>query len=907
MLITHLKLQNFKSYGEAAIDFQPGTNAIIGANGAGKSTLLEAIGLVLFDHRESGIGLSGLLREGASTAMAMVRIVSSHDERPYEVERKFTGRGTTSYRVYDVDLARQVLAEGQDDVLEWLREHLCGDPLANLDVLFENTVGVPQGTFTAPFQQPAAARKAIFDPLLQVDAYQKSSDNLRPTIRHLDSQSNTIQQEIVRLEERLTDLPRLQLEQELLQQDLRSMSEQSEITGQELAHREQELASLDEAESLIRGLAARLEHMRAQQGAHERLLASAQRELAEAEAARAKAEGARPGHEAYLAVDARLKELEVQRSQRDTLWQQRSRLQQEEIRLAARLEQLARDLEAMAEAASRLQALLPSVERQAALEAEVREAENQVRSAVEAQRRATQASEELAHAQAEAERLRLALAEASNLDKAVAEAEERLNTLAELEREARQKQAAVQADTQRLRQQMAALSETSTARCPVCEAKLTPQHRAELLERNTRLVHEQETEDQALQSRTDEITRESQSLQREIQRHRQRLRQLPTAENVRLAEETVQYRYAAHERAAEAMAALHGAGERLQACQNQLARLGDPRREAQRCEDQLRQQPAKEEEMTLQRSQRAGLLRSIAGLDDELAPFAPLDQALHDARATREQHQPAHDSYLAHSQIAQEWALRRTRLQQLTEEGDTLAEEVAELGMHHQQATASYHPEQHARVRQQVAATRGKLASLEAQQQAKQDRLGVVRQSVAQLEGMQGDLARQQAAMQETNTLRALVDTVRETLRQAGPLVTQQRVRQISREASTIYGDIMGHHTARLHWSEDYELSLEVKGITRTFRQLSGGEQMSAALALRLALLRQVSRIDVAFFDEPTAHLDPERRESLAERITQIKGFSQLFVISHDDTFERAAQSYIRIAKDENGSHMERT
>jgi exonuclease SbcC len=81
---------------------------------------------------------------------------------------------------------------------------------------------------------------------------------------------------------------------------------------------------------------------------------------------------------------------------------------------------------------------------------------------------------------------------------------------------------------------------------------------------------------------------------------------------------------------------------------------------------------------------------------------------------------------------------------------------------------------------------------------------------------------------------------------------------------------------------------------------------MSAALALRLALLREISAIDVAFFDEPTAHLDPERREGLAERITQVKGFSQLFVISHDDTFERAAQNYIRIVKDEQGSHQEK-
>jgi len=130
-------------------------------------------------------------------------------------------------------------------------------------------------------------------------------------------------------------------------------------------------------------------------------------------------------------------------------------------------------------------------------------------------------------------------------------------------------------------------------------------------------------------------------------------------------------------------------------------------------------------------------------------------------------------------------------------------------------------------------------------------------------------------------------------------------VLQISREASAFYGDIMADYSGRLQWSEDYEVALEVKGQHRSFRQFSGGEQMVAALAVRLALLREISAVDVAFFDEPTAHLDPERRESLAERIMQVRGLAQMFVISHDDTFERVAQSYIRIVKDERGSHPE--
>ena len=72
---------------------------------------------------------------------------------------------------------------------------------------------------------------------------------------------------------------------------------------------------------------------------------------------------------------------------------------------------------------------------------------------------------------------------------------------------------------------------------------------------------------------------------------------------------------------------------------------------------------------------------------------------------------------------------------------------------------------------------------------------------------------------------------------------------------------------------------------------------MSAALSVRLALLREISDIDFAFFDEPTVNLDAQRRESLAMQIMNVKGFSQLFVISHDDSFEQGTNNAVRIVK----------
>ena len=72
---------------------------------------------------------------------------------------------------------------------------------------------------------------------------------------------------------------------------------------------------------------------------------------------------------------------------------------------------------------------------------------------------------------------------------------------------------------------------------------------------------------------------------------------------------------------------------------------------------------------------------------------------------------------------------------------------------------------------------------------------------------------------------------------------------------------------------------------------------MSAALAIRLALLREMSNIDIAFFDEPTTNLDEPRRDALVRQILDVKGFRQLFVISHDDTFEQATQNLIRVER----------
>ena len=89
----------------------------------------------------------------------------------------------------------------------------------------------------------------------------------------------------------------------------------------------------------------------------------------------------------------------------------------------------------------------------------------------------------------------------------------------------------------------------------------------------------------------------------------------------------------------------------------------------------------------------------------------------------------------------------------------------------------------------------------------------------------------------------------------------------------------------------------------RTDDQLSGGQIMSAVVALRLALLQTIGA-RIAFFDEPTSNLDADRRENLAhafraidigrEEVTE-HWYDQLFLISHDVAFTEVTDQIISL------------
>jgi DNA repair protein SbcC/Rad50 len=97
MILTNLKLENFKKYTNFEIAFESGLIGIIGKNGAGKSTIFEAILFALYGELKSKGDKEVVRNSNASSKDAViVELDFEFDTIEYKVIREFRGKSLTA-------------------------------------------------------------------------------------------------------------------------------------------------------------------------------------------------------------------------------------------------------------------------------------------------------------------------------------------------------------------------------------------------------------------------------------------------------------------------------------------------------------------------------------------------------------------------------------------------------------------------------------------------------------------------------------------------------------------------------------------------------------------------------------------------------------------------------------------
>ena len=891
MQILSLELTNVKSYEHARYSFTPGVNAIVGPNGAGKSTIIEAIGYALFDALPYTV--TEFVREGARTGSIAVTFLSDYDERPYRVERRFGG--TNSYVVYDEEFQAKV-CDGKADVLSFIRQHARTDASLDLARLFNDALGVAQGTLTAAFAETPARRKPIFDTLLQVDDYATAFDRLREPDRQLRERITETERELAVLATRLEQLPPLEEAVRARAQELADAHKRLAALTAELAAIQEELQRFEAQRTLVDTLNASL--LRAQDGvrALAASLARAQQALAEAESAAATVVANQQGHDDYLAAQHEQETLQATQRKRQALLASRAAADKDVALARSSLAQLQQALAGVADADQVVRDLAPQVEQQEQLEQQLAALDRERSRLGEVDRRLAEMEKRQQHL---AER-ETTVADGCKRAQAIEADGHALNTrIAEMRLlldQERGEMATVAAELKATEEQTAQLDAVESARCPVCEQPLGAEERAHLLERNRYRMAALREQEAALrraagdrQRALDDADKERTSLQREWSRlpREAELAEIAQALAAGAAE------LAAAQQERDRLSATVAAAEPLR---SQLLALGDPHRRSTIAATQAAQRPALAAQIERAAATVQAAETKIAEAERALSEVAGIDEAVERVAQLLAAHGAAYQAVLTHRQLAEGRQRRAGDVTELERQVETARAEIAKTEEQLTEASGNFDRGKHERVllseqnaRAEAGGLRARIDLLEAAQEREK----------AAIAALQTDRSHHEAMTAERAHLADLADAlaaVRSVIKQAGPFVTQALVHQISEGAAQTFGELMQDHSRQLAWGEDYGISLETGGHVRHFKQLSGGEQMSAALAVRLALVREMSEINVAFFDEPTANLDAQRREALAQQIMSVRGFAQLFVISHDDTFEQATQNIIRVS-----------
>ncbi|OHB29028.1 MAG: nuclease SbcCD subunit C [Desulfuromonadaceae bacterium GWB2_53_15] len=340
---------------------------------------------------------------------------------------------------------------------------------------------------------------------------------------------------------------------------------------------------------------------------------------------------------------------------------------------------------------------------------------------------------------------------------------------------------------------------------------------------------------------------------------------------------------------------LHARKVRLQELDKQASALEG------RCTKNL-ERAAGLEKLTVQQAEAA---RTVEMRKVDLQVFKNLDKEIAQAGQERSRHQATRDVFTANQNAALDLANRNQHLemmQRLLEEltGQCKVKQADLTGI-----KGSYQAEQHHLARQEKERLLSGLATIRQQVLDLEKNIVRLEAELAKLNRIKAEVEAKQAETRDYEEKEKLVKFLRNQIFKNVSTQLSERFREeISTRADIIYRTI-ADSDEELYWGDNYRIVLKDMqgGIVRerSDDQLSGGQMMSAVVALRLALLQTIGA-RVAFFDEPTSNLDATRRENLAYAFRAIDvgreevaehWYDQLFLVSHDVAFTEITDKVI--------------
>jgi exonuclease SbcC len=327
--------------------------------------------------------------------------------------------------------------------------------------------------------------------------------------------------------------------------------------------------------------------------------------------------------------------------------------------------------------------------------------------------------------------------------------------------------------------------------------------------------------------------------------------------------------------------------------------LEERRRKNQERADNLIKLKERQVEADSKAKARRGDLQSFATLEDEITR----------AETEKNKHQADRDTFYASLKDAADLENRRHILMKYEKRLEVLHHDLSAQQAEVKRLGETYNPEQHTEIRRQkenlvagVATLTQQLFAMERDKKRIEDEIGKLKHIKTEIEKK---LAEKKVFEEKEKLVKFLRNQV---FKNVSAQLSERFREEITLRADRIYRTI-AEADEELIWGDNYQIVLRdmADGAVRerSDDQLSGGQTMSAVVALRLALLQTIGA-RIAFFDEPTSNLDSSRRENLAHAFRSIDvgreevtehWYDQLFLISHDVAFTEITDQMIQLGE----------
>jgi exonuclease SbcC len=326
-------------------------------------------------------------------------------------------------------------------------------------------------------------------------------------------------------------------------------------------------------------------------------------------------------------------------------------------------------------------------------------------------------------------------------------------------------------------------------------------------------------------------------------------------------------------------------------------KIDEIRKDERRIEEDLRSIARERSELDVERGKLEAKIKESEIKKAKALEYKDLDAEIKKQEETRAVNREQHTNFLRYQEDARAVADLENKNAVLLHQTADLGQELAELTQQLEILKSSYDKRAHNEIQKQAQSLEGQRGSLSSE----------LKNLAAEIIRLQAEKAHMESIAKEIKELSTEIKAYKKTLsfikdlrgkvlKEVSEKLSQRFREEIGQIADRIYR-IISRSDEELRWGEGYNVMLvdlqDGQERVRYDEELSGGQMMSAVVALRLALL-QTSGSRMGFFDEPTSNLDEARRLNLVQAFRSLDAergaarqpwYEQLFLISHDVTF----------------------